>query len=574
MPSDDKNQAEPFLEEVKKIIADKLDQKKPVFSYPPNPELGDLSLACFESAKEAGKNPTALAASWAETINQDDGLKSLVASAKSVGPYLNIYFTNDALATGVISRIKKEKGLYGNNTSGAGQRIMVEYSNGNTHKEYHVGHLRNIAYGDAVSRILDANGYISVRVSYINDFGIHTAKTIWNWKMNPAYTNQPEPKGYLLGKCYAEASQKLVERPEYKLEVAKIMQDIESRRGENYSLWKETRDWSIDYFASIYEELDINFVRTFYESDVIDEGLVMVKSLLEKGILKESEGAIIADLQEYDLGVLPVVRSDGTALYPVADLALAVNKFSLYDLVESIYVVDIRQSQYFKQLFKVLELLGYQQKLVHLPYDFVTLPDGMMSSRTGNVITYRELRDKVRARLIKETKAKREDWSEEEIVQTAEKLSLAVIKFEMLKVSADKIMIFNLEEALKFEGYTACYLEYTYARLQSVLRKEGSNYFMGRVDLSLLTEPKEKELLLKLARYPESVLSANEKKNPGEVARYLFELAQVANDYYHAVNILKAEKKIKKARLALVRATVQVLANGFNLLGVPALEEM
>ncbi len=563
-----------LIEDVKIKIATLLEQEKPMFSYPPNSELGDLSLACFEAAKKANQSPNNLAIAWSEKIQKSEDLKEIFSEIKTVGPYVNFVFSSSFLAKNIITAIRTEKNKYGTNNSGQGNKIMVEYSNGNTHKEYHVGHLRNISYGDAVSRILDANGFSSVRVSYINDFGIHVAKTLWNWKKNPAYANLDEPKGFLLGKCYAEASQKLTERPEYKIEVTKVMQEIESRQGESYMLWKETRDWSIEYFSSIYKELGIKFVRTFYESEVISEGLAMVKSLRDKNILIESQGAIIADLEKYGLGVLPVIRSDGTALYPVADLALAVNKFSLYDLTESIYVVDIRQSQYFKQLFKVLELLGYKQKLTHLPYDFVTLPEGMMSSRTGNVITYRELKDRVKSRLEKETRAKREDWSLEDVSKTAEDLAVAVIKFEMLKVSADKIMTFNIEEALKFEGYTACYLEYSYARLKSILRKEGSSFFLGRTDFSVLTEAKEKELLMRIARYPEIIVAANDKKNPGEIAKYLFELAKESNDYYHSINILKSEQKVKKARLALVKAVAQVLENGFKVLGLPVLEEM
>lgn len=563
-----------LIEDIKIKIASFLEQEKPIFSYPPTSALGDLSLACFAGAKKLGNNPVELAIAWSKKISQAEDFKKVFSEVKAVGPYVNFFFSPDYLAEKVITAIRDEKNKYGTNENGKGERIMVEYSNGNTHKEYHVGHLRNISYGDAVSRILDANGFISVRVSYINDFGIHVAKTLWNWKQNPAYANLDEPKGFLLGKCYAEASQKLTDRPEYKIEVTKVMQEIESRQGEIYLLWKETRDWSIAYFASIYKELGIKFARTFYESEVISEGLAMVKSLRDKNILVESQGAIIADLEKYGLGVLPVIRSDGTALYPVADLALAVNKFSLYDLAESIYVTDIRQSQYFKQLFKVLELLGYKQKLTHLPHDFVTLPEGMMASRTGNVITYRELKDKVKSRLEKETRARREDWALEDVNKTAEDLAIAVIKFEMLKVSADKIMTFNIEEALKFDGYTACYLEYSYARLKSILRKEGASFFAGKTDFTLLTEAKEKELLMRIARYPEIVIAANEKKNPGEISKYLFELAKDSNDYYQAVNILKSEKKIKKARLALIKVVSQVLENGFNLLGLPVLEEM
>ena len=299
----------------------------------------------------------------------------------------------------------------------------------------------------------------------------------------------------------------------------------------------------------------------------------MVNSLLEKEFLK-SEGAIIADLEKYNLSILPIIRSDGTALYPVADLALAVNKFSLFDLEESIYVVDVRQSLYFKQLFKVLELLGYKQKLVHLPYDFVTLPEGMMSSRSGNIITYQELKNKIKIRLEKETAKRHEDWDEEKVAETAWTLTKAIIKFEMLKTGADKIITFNIEEALKFEGYTACYLEYSYARLKSILRKESNNYFLGKTNLGLLTEIKEKELLIKIARYPEIIIAANDKKNPSELTKYLFELAQLSNDYYHAINILKAEKRIKKARLSLIRAISQTIKNGLNILGIEVLEEM
>lgn len=563
-----------FLDNIKNKIINKLEQKSLIFSYPPDASLGDLSLICFEPAKQLSKNPNELALSWASEIKNDAELNDFFVTISALGPYINFTFKTEIMAADVIRQINQEKDKYGTNNRGDNKNVMIEYSNGNTHKEYHVGHLRNISYGDAMARLLDANGFKSIRVSYINDFGIHTAKTIWNWKNNLTYSNQPEEKGFLLGKCYAEASQKLVDRPEYKLEVAKIMQEIESRQGDNFLLWKETRDWSIDYFASIYKELGIKFEKIFYESELISDGLKMIESLLEREILQKSQGAIIANLEDFNLGVLPIIRSDGTALYPVADLALAVNKFSLYDLVESIYVVDIRQSQYFKQLFKVLDLLGYKQKLTHLPYEFVTLPEGMMSSRTGQVITYRELRDKIKTRLEQETRNKRGDWSDEQIDKTVEMLTIAVIKFEMLKVGADKIMTFNLEEALKFEGYTACYLEYSYVRLQSILRKESSTFFAGKTNFTLLTENKEKELLNKLALYPEIVISAYDKKNPSEITKYLFELAKTSNDYYHQVNILKAEKSLRKARLSLIKAISQVMQNGFRLLGLPILEEM
>lgn len=546
------------------------------FSYPPNAEMGDLSLACFELAKKERKNPAELAQKLAQDLVNDKELKKYFSEIKALGPYLNFFISPEYAAQMIISEIKKAGTSYGSNNSGDNKKVMIEYSNGNTHKEYHVGHLRNISYGDAINRLLAVNGFESIPVSYINDFGIHTAKTIWNWRRHPEYASQPESKGYLLGKCYAAASQELEAHPEYKEEVGKIMSEIESRQGENYKLWQETRQWSIDYFASIYKELGISFQETFYENEVIDAGLQLVKELLAKKILKKSEGAIIADLEEYGLGVLPIIRSDGTALYPVADLALASEKFKKYDLFESIYVVDIRQSLYFKQLFKLIELLGYKQPLVHLPYDFVTLPGGMMASRSGNVVTYKDLKDKLTEKLEAETKKRHDDWSGTKIRTVAEMLGVATMKFEMLKVSAEKIITFNIEEAAKFDGYTACYIQYGYARLKSIIRKQGFNFssLFTSVDLKQLKEKKEKNLLLKAARYPEIIASAAKEYNPSELTKYLFELTQMVNDYYHEVNILKAASNIKRARLALIKAVGQVIKNGLGVLGIEVLEEM
>lgn len=562
------------LEKLKVKIQTALKLEQAVFTYPPNPDLGDLSLACFDLAKSQKKNPAELAKELAADFNADVALKEYFIEVKAVGPYLNFFVSPGFLADSVIEEIKLDKDRYGQNRDGAGRKVMIEYSNGNTHKEYHVGHLRNISYGDAVSRLLGVNGYAVVPVSYVNDFGIHVAKTIWNWRRDKTYAERPEPKGYLLGRCYAKASQVLENNPEGKAEVISIMKEIESRQGKNYKLWEETRQWSINYFDFIYNELGITFSHIFYENEVIAAGLKLADRLFKEGILVRSEGAIIANLEKYDLGVLPIIRSDGTALYPVGDLALASEKFDKYNLDESIYVVDVRQSLYFKQLFKILALVGYKQSMIHLPYDFVTLPDGMMSSRTGNVITYQELKDKIFEKLVAETTERHGKWSVSHIDRVARDLTISTIKFEMLKVSADKIITFNINESLRFDGYTACYLQYGYARLKSIIRKGRLVSFFGRPDLSRLQENKEKELLLKLARYPEVLRSAAAKYNPSELTKYLFELVQLSNDYYHGINILKAEAGVKKARLALITAVTQVLKNGFNVLGLKVLEEM
>lgn len=563
-----------LLKNIKDDLAQELNLDSGLFSYPPSSSLGDISYPCFSLAKERGASVNELALELKEKALSNKNLIKVFSEVKIAGPYLNFYIKPGYLAQGVIKEIKAEKSFYGSKKVYSEKATMIEYANGNTHKEFHIGHLRNILYGEAVKNLIKSQGKKVVPVSYINDFGIHVAKTIWNWRLNPVFSERPESKGYLLGRCYSEASKKLADNPELKAEVGLIMKSIESRQGVDYELWKKTRNWSINYFASIYKELNIKFDHIFYESEVIDKGLEMVDDFLMRKIFIKSQGSIIADLNEYNLGVLPIVRTDGTALYPVADLALASHKFSKYNLESSIYVVDVRQSLNFKQLFKVLSLAGHTENLIHLPYDIVTLPEGVMSSRSGNVISYEKLRDRLNERLSSETKKRHEDWTDSRLKKVVESLSISTIKFEMLKVNAEKIITFNMDEAARSEGFTACYVLYSYARMKSIIRKGGVLSRFSKANLELLTEIKEKELLLKISKYPEVLKLAAEKYNPAEIIKYLFELSQMFNDYYHSCNILKANKELKLARLELLRSLFQVMLNGFSIAGMEALEEM
>lgn len=545
--------------------------------YPPNPKMGDLSLPCFELAKKLKKTPIETAVFLNEKLVMQLSCGYPQFSCVSViGPYLNFTLNKTELAKAVIKEIEKEKEKYGFNKSGKNKQVMIEFSNANTHKEYHIGHLRNLCYGDAVTRILAANGFKAIPVSYINDFGIHIAKTLWRYLK--FYKNKPLPenKGAFLGEIYARSSKELENNPEGKAEVNKMMKKIESRKGEEYRLWQKTRKWSIKQMDKIYKEMRIEFDHIFYESEVINKGRDMVADLHAKRILTKSQGAILVDLKKYDLGVLVFLRSDGTALYPVADLPLALEKFKKYKLDKSIYVVDIRQSLYFKQLFKILEMLGINKEMMHLSYEFVKLPSGMMSSRLGNVITYEELKSLAMAKAVEETKKRHKDWSDKKISQTAWKIVEGAIKFEMLKVGAGQIIVFDVNKALKFAGFTAAYLQYTYARIQSIFRKLQITIPSTRDKIQnlKLDELKEQELILKLAKYPDAVKLAGEKYDPSEIAKYLSELAGLFNDYYHSVPVLQAEAEIRDARLALINAISQVIANGLDLLGIKVVDEM
>jgi arginyl-tRNA synthetase len=268
------------------------------------------------------------------------------------------------------------------------------------------------------------------------------------------------------------------------------------------------------------------------------------------------------------------LRSDGTALYPVADIPLAEEKAKKYKLARSIYVVDVRQGLYFKQLFKVMELLGHREKMIHLGFEFVKLPSGMMSSRTGNIITYEELKEQMMEKAARETKARHSDWSTEKILEVAKKITVGAMKFEMLKVSPGSVITFDIDQALRFDGFTSAYLQYTSARINSIIKNTENETRLSPSAFKYLTGKLEKTIILKLAEYPESVQKTGECYDISLVAKHLFDLARHFNEYYHETPILKAEKNIALARLMLIYSINQTIKNGLKLLGIETIDEM
>lgn len=564
-----------YIDKLKNELARKLEVSSSDFTQSPDIKLGHLSLPLFNVAKNKKTNPNILAQEKARTLNNDPDFNQLIKEAKADGPYLNIFLNLEKNIKCILDNIFSLKCIYGNYPS-KGKLNMIEFANQNTHKDLHIGHIRNLSYGDAIFRLLKSAGKKTVAVSYINDLGINVAKTIWYLKRNKINKNSSKNKGEILGDYYQKAVLELEKNENYKKEVIEIKRSIEKKQGNDYELWRQSRQWSIDYFDKIYKKLNIKLDKIFYESQMLERGLSIVKDLLTKNVLKVSDKAVIADLREDNLEVMPILRSDGTALYPVADLALAMTKFELYDLEESIYVIDVRQSLHFKQLFKILEKLGYKQKLIHLSYDFVKLKSGMMSSRSGNTVSFKEAYNLIYKKAKSETKKRRENWPTKKIKNTASNIALSTLKFEMLKVSQDKTITFELESALRFDGYTAVYLQYTGARINSLLNKNFNilSRLFFRFEAKYIELNEEVTLILMLAEYPEKIKQAAKEYNPAIIARYLYDLSSQFNDYYQSVNILKSDSKKKKARLALVLAIKQVLKNGFKVLGIKYLNKM
>jgi len=429
--------------------------------------------------------------------------------------------------------------------------------------------LRNLFFGDSVQRILNFCGYKAIPVSYLNDFGIHIAKVIWKLNQLPADQAIPANRGFYLGQIYVEASQELKDNPDSQIEVGAIMQRLEAKLEPEYSRWQETRQWSVDQFNDIYRELDIHFEHTFFESEYLDQGREIVEQMLNDGRLEKSQGAVIANLEQENLGVLPIFRSDGTSLYPVADLPLAQAKFNDYQLDESWYVIDERQSLYIEQLAAVLGRLGINKPIRHLSYSFVKLPSGMMSSRNGTVITYEDLKERLLSKEREEINRRHTDWSDSEQAGIAWQVVSGALKFEMIKVGADKPITFDIEQALSFEGFTAAYIQYAAVRLAAVIRQADGIDQSGALTLGELLE---KNLLLRLARFNQVIELSAQQTDPSVLAKYLFELAQAFNDYYQKVRIIGSEQTASRLQLAM--AIRQVLVNGLNLLGINAPKAM
>jgi len=541
-----------------------------MLEVPPDPKLGDIAFPVFELAKGQSKNPVEVARELAAKV----GPSELVEKVAAAGPYVNFTFNNQALTEQVIKEITHEQAKYGRSKLGKGKKVIVDYAQPNTHKEFHVGHIRNGVLGQAVVNLLDANGYKVVPASYIGDSGADVAKAIWGLKkFHDGEEFKKEERAQKLQEIYTEATKYVEEHPKAKEEIKEVQAKLEAHEEPWHLLWKETRQWSLDAFKEIFAELNIKPKVWYFESEVEAEGKKIVQKLLTDGIAKKSEGATIVDLTDEDLDVFLVLKSDGSALYATMDLALALTKEREHDPDRQLFVVDVRQSFYFKQLFATLKKMGMTATLTHLAYDMVTLPDGAMSSREGNVVTYRELKEKMIGILQDETAKRHEDWDEKQVRETAFKIAMASIIFMMLRQDPKTVITFDIDEAMSVDGFTGPYILYTIARIESIKKKAAK--LKGKIEPKLLTHAGELNLIRALAEYPLVIERAGKTFQVSMIAQWAFDTAKLFAEYYHEVRVLDDEdQNLSAARLALILAVQQTLSNAMQLLGIDVLKEM
>ncbi|MEN9562264.1 MAG: arginyl-tRNA synthetase [Chloroflexota bacterium] len=522
-----------------------------------------------------------------------------ISHIEAVKGYLNVYFKTSEYAKRVVDDVLNSGVDFGKGAAKT-ETVMVEYAQPNTHHSFHIGHARNTILGEVLARLVEFAGYKTIRASYPGDLGLGVITVMWLY--DKLYKGQ-EPagvheRGQWLLKLYVEANQLLEKKENETPEQTAQREAYEAERREMYrkwdagdtyvrELWRVTREWSLEELREVLHMLDVNMDVWFYESEVDEPSKAIVEELIAKNIADDerpSGGAVIVKIDE-KLGLTKekyrtnvILRRDGTTLYLTKDLALAKEKFEKYHVDRSVYVVDVRQSLHLQQAFAILKLWGFPQseKCYHLGYGFVSLPEGAMSSRKGRVVLFKEVYDEAIKRVLAVNAEKSVDIPAEERKQIAAQIGLGALVYSMLSVDNNKDIVFNIEEALSFDGRTGPYIQNAHVRANSILKKAGSAGNELRVtSYEYELTKQEIELIEQMSQFPQKVQQAAEEYRPLVMATYAYDLANAFHSFYHAVPVLQNDdEKVKNARLRLVAAAKQTVANALRLLDIQAPDVM
>ena len=541
-----------------------------LIEIPPNNELGDFAFPCFFLASKLKEAPHEIALEIREKIG-DDFSSEEFEDVEIMDSYVNFFINKKNLAFDTIKKILSEKENYGKPEIKEKKKVLIEFSQPNTHKAFHVGHIRGTSLGESISRILEFCGNKVFRANYSGDTGAHVAKWLWCYTK---FHSREKLKGdeKWIASIYVDAVKRLKDNEKLQEQVDAINWALESGKNAKLNtLWKKTRKLSINSWENIYKQLDVNFDADFFESEMEKRAREISHELREKKIAVKSDDAIIMNLKKFNLGVWILLRKDGTPLYSAKDLALAELKMKKYKSDKYLVLVADEQRLHFEQLVKTLELMKLAKRETYdfLTFGLVRLPTGKMSSRTGENIIYSDFIKEMTDFAKSEIKRREKGISKSELEKRALKISIASIKYSMLKQNSNKNMVFSKKDALNFEGDSGAYLLYSYARGKSILKKiknQKKEYFLG--DL----EEQEKNLIKTLSQFPEIVSNAKKNLNPSQIANYSCKLSQNFNEFYHSCPVINSEKE--SFRIDLVKSFLIVIENSLTLLGIPLIERM
>lgn len=538
-----------------------------LIAVPPDTSMGDYALPCFKLAKVLRKSPALIAEDIAANYPAD----GVVSEAKALNGYVNFRIARAGLAKDVLSRILQEGEKYGSSDLGAGKTICIDYSSVNIAKPFHIGHLSTTVIGGALYRIFKFLGYHTVGINHLGDYGTQFGKLISAYKRWGSREEAEKGGIHAINDLYVRFNEEADEAME--AEAREYFRLIESGDKEANELFDWFKSLTLSYVKGIYEKLHITFDSYAGERFYTDKMAPVVEELREKGLLKESNGAQIVDLEPYGMPPCLILRSDGASLYATRDLAAAIYRKNTYDFDKCLYVVAYQQNLHFKQVFKVLELMGkeWAKALVHVAYGMVSLEDGAMSTRKGKVVWLEDVLNRCVEKAYSVIDEK--NPSLENKREIAEKVGVGAVIFSALYNNKIKDIVFSYDKALNFDGETSVYVQYTCARASSVLAKAAEGGFEGALSEHYTPCDQEFELIRALSDFPDTVKAAAERYEPSFVARWCVDTAQKFNKFYFDCKILQ-EEETRAFRLALTKATLSALTVGLTLLGIGVPEKM
>lgn len=539
-----------------------------LIEIPPKSEMGDYAFPCFQLAKAFRKAPNMISEELKEKIN-DEGFEKII----NIGPYINFFVDKGEFTKNTIDKVLSQGENYGSSDIGNGKTICVEYSSPNIAKPFHVGHLFTTAIGNSLYKLFKKEGYTVEGINHLGDWGTQFGKLISAYKR---WGNEEALEKNAIDellRIYVKFHDEAEKDPALEDEGRAYFKALEKGDKEVEALWKRFRDLSLKEFERIYEIFDVKFDSYAGEAFYNDKMDVVVEELKEKNLLVESNGAQVVMLDEYNMPPCIVLKGDGASIYATRDLAAAMYRKKTYDFYKSIYVVGIPQALHFKQVFKVLELAGHEwaKDCVHVGFGLVKFADRKLSTRKGEVILLDDLIKESIDKTLEVINEKNPNLDNKE--EVAKKIGVGAIVFTYLKNSREKDIVFDWKEMLSFEGETGPYVQYSYARANSILTRAGE--LKGVADYSKLNTKEEFELIKSLEGFGKQIHLATEKLEPSIITRYAIEVAKLFNKFYNAHSVLNLEDdSLKEARVNLVKATCQVIKNSLALIGIEVVDKM
>lgn len=563
-----------FKKEIASILSEKIEELSyeevlNMIEIPPKSEMGDFAFPCFKLAKVFRKAPNLIAKDIVDSI----GKNNLFEKIEIIGAYINFTIDKETFAKSVIEEIKKMGDKFGSSNLGEGKNVIVEFSSPNIAKPFHIGHIRTTVIGSALNNIYKFLGYNTISVNHLGDYGTQFGKLIVAlkaWGNKDVIESNPIPE---LLKLYVKFHEEAEKNPELDDEARLWFKKLEDKDEEATELWQWIRDVSLKEFNKVYDMLGIKFDSYAGESFYSDKMPRVLEIMREKNLLKKSQGAEIVDLEEYGMPPALITKKDGSTLYITRDIAAAIYRKEHYDFYKNIYVVGSQQNLHFKQWIKIIDLMGYDwaYDCVHVPFGMVSLEEGTMSTRKGRVVFLEDVLNKA-VEKTKEIIIKKNPNLENKD-EVAKQVGIGAVVFQELSNNRIKDYVFSWDRTLNFDGESGPYVQYTHARASSLLRKSELDYNQD-IEYNLLQEKEAMDLIRILNKFPEVVEDAARKYEPSIVTRYVIDIAQAFNKFYHDYPILVDDEQLQKARLALVAAVKQTIKNGLKLIGVAAPEKM